>query len=120
MSNFCWRCDLRQFDLKKGVQLVDLQPIGPELAVKWADGAEHFISLEALRKACPCANCAGEMDVMGNMAKGPPPNYTTESFQVRRLNPVGGYAVQIVWQDNHDAGLYSLESLREIGDQSAG
>ena len=55
---------------------------------------------------------------MGNVAKGPPPKYTTESFQVRRLNPVGGYAVQIVWQDNHDAGLYSLESLREIGDQS--
>src|SRR5579862_7948774 len=33
----------------------DLQLIGTELAIKWADGRESFIPLETLRRACPCA-----------------------------------------------------------------
>ena len=32
------------------MRLVDLQPVGVELALKWEDGVEHFISLEALRR----------------------------------------------------------------------
>ena len=101
------------------MRLLDLQPIGTELALKWEDGVEHFISLEAVRRACPCASCAGEMDIMGNLAKGPESKLTEASFQVKRLQPVGGYAVQILWQDGHNAGLYSHEYLRSIGEKTA-
>src|SRR3989454_8949279 len=45
---------------------MDLQPIGDELAIKWDDGSESFISLEKLRRACPCAGCKGEADIMGD------------------------------------------------------
>ena len=31
---------------------------------------------------------------------------------ITALNPVGAYAVQIVWSDGHDTGIYSFESLR--------
>ena len=100
------------------MRLVDLQPVGVELALKWEDGVEHFISLEALRRACPCASCAGEMDIMGNLAKGPDAKLTDASFQIKLLHPVGGYAVQIHWQDGHGTGLYTHESLRSIGEKN--
>jgi DUF971 family protein len=32
--------------------------------------------------------------------------------QIRNLVPVGAYAVQIVWSDGHDTGIYSFETLR--------
>ena len=97
------------------MQLADIQPIGNELALKWDDGTEQFLPLDFLRRACPCAACAGETDVMGNVAKGPEVELTAPSFQIRRLNPVGGYAVQIFWQDGHSSGLYSHELLRALG-----
>lgn len=98
------------------MKLVDIQPIGNELAVRWDDGAEQFIGLETLRKACPCAGCAGETDVMGNVAKGPEVEMTPTSFQVQHLHPIGGYAVQVFWKDGHNSGLYSHELLHTLGD----
>ena len=50
---------------------LDMQQIGNELAVKWDDGTEDFILLEKLRRACPCAGCKGETDIMGNVYKIP-------------------------------------------------
>ena len=100
------------------MQLMDLQPIGMELALKWNDGAEHFVPLEALRRACPCASCAGETDVLGNVARGPKTKFSEASFQIKRFQPVGDYAVQIFWKDGHGTGLYSHELLRAMGESS--
>ena len=35
------------------MRLVDLQPIGSELALKWEDGAEHFISARSRSTGMP-------------------------------------------------------------------
>jgi DUF971 family protein len=96
------------------MKLVDLQPIGNELAIKWDDGREDFISLELLRRACPCAGCKGEMDILGNLYKNPERPYAANAFQLVRLNRVGGYAVLPVWADGHDTGIYSFEYLRRL------
>jgi DUF971 family protein len=92
----------------------DIQQIGTELAIKWEDGRENFISLENLRRACPCAGCAGERDVMGNLHKDPEQTFTAPSFQLRRMVNVGGYAVQPVWGDGHATGIYSFDYLQRI------
>jgi len=92
----------------------DLQHIGNELAIKWDDDTESFISLETLRRACPCAECKGEMDVMGNLYKGPEKTLTPAAFQLQRITLVGTYAVQPVWADGHSSGLYSFEYLRRV------
>ena len=47
----------------------DIQIISEEMAIKWENGDESFVSLAKLRKACPCAGCKGEMDVMGKLYK---------------------------------------------------
>jgi DUF971 family protein len=93
---------------------VDVQPIGNELAIKWDDGTESFISLENFRRACPCARCKGERDVMGNLYKGPEQQLGPVAFNLRGLAWVGTYAIQPTWADGHATGIYSFEYLREI------
>jgi DUF971 family protein len=92
----------------------DIQHIGAELAIKWSDGREDFIPLEALRRACPCAGCKGEMDIMGNVYKNPEKPYAPNSFQLVRMKSIGGYAVAPVWADGHDSGIYSFDYLRRL------
>ncbi|MEO8432022.1 MAG: DUF971 domain-containing protein [Acidobacteriota bacterium] len=88
--------------------------VGSELAIVWEDGSEDYIPLEALRRACPCAMCKGERDIMGNLYKGPDRPYTPQSFQALAHRRVGGYALQIDWADRHNDGIYSWDGLREI------
>lgn len=93
---------------------LDIQQIGHELAVKWSDGVEHFIPLEKLRRACPCAGCKGEVDILGNLYKSPEAPLTPQSFELTGFVNVGGYAIQPVWADRHNTGIYSFEYLRRV------
>jgi DUF971 family protein len=36
------------------------------------------------------------------------------TYRVAAIQLVGNYALQIVWDDNHDAGIYSWDYLRRI------
>ena len=95
-----------------------IQQIGKELAIVWADGREDYLSLETLRRNCPCAMCKGEMDLLGNVHKGPDRPYGLGAFLMHGWQKVGGYAIQIFWQDGHNDGLYSFEFLRKLGEQT--
>src|SRR5690242_4266587 len=97
------------------VRPLDFQQIGSELAIKWSDGSESFISLEKLRRSCPCAGCKGEVDIMGNVYKGPDRPLSSEAFRLIRIVPVGGYALQPFWADGHTTGLYSFDYLKRVG-----
>jgi DUF971 family protein len=105
------RSGLRHFT---AMRPVDMQPIGGELAIKWEDGSESYLRLEALRRACPCAGCQGEVDVLGRLHKGPEQTLSADSFRLAGLQTVGGYAVRPVWGDGHSAGLFTFEYLRRL------
>ena len=98
----------------------DIQQIGQELAIKWPDATESFISLEALRRACPCAGCKGEMDVMGNLYKGPERALTALAFELRGFTWVGTYGVQPLWGDGHNSGIYPFDYLQHIASAGQG
>ena len=91
----------------------NIQQIGNELAIAWNDGQESYFPLEMLRRACPCAACGGEPDVMGNIVR-PQVGYQPSSFQLLRFQPIGGYALQLSWADGHATGLYSFDYLRKL------
>lgn len=91
----------------------NIQLIGNELAVQWSDGGESYFSLERLRRACPCASCGGEPDVLGNIER-PDVNYTSGSFELIGWELIGGYALQPRWQDGHSTGLYSFQYLQRL------
>jgi len=92
---------------------VNIQQIGNELAIAWNDGTESYFELEMLRRACPCAACGGEPDVLGNVSR-PPVSYTDRSFQLIGFDLVGGYALQPRWADGHSSGIYSFTYLRRL------
>jgi DUF971 family protein len=95
---------------------VDIQQIGGELAVKWDDGGESFVALEKLRRACPCAGCQGEVDILGQLHKGPDKALPPAAFELRRVETVGGYAIQPVWGDGHSSGLFSFDYLKRVAE----
>jgi DUF971 family protein len=96
------------------MRIASVEPIGNELAIKWDDGAESFIRLELLRRHCPCAGCKGEVDIMGNLYKGPDKELGPSAFQVRQLEIVGGYGLKPIWADGHSTGIFSFDYLRRL------
>jgi DUF971 family protein len=86
------------------------------LVVQWNDGHRSTYTWKHLRDNCPCAGCRGEL--------GQPPDpfriLTPEELEPRpplapaALTPVGRYAYKITWNDGHDTGLYTLETLRSL------
>jgi len=91
----------------------NVQQIGDELAIAWNDSTESFLRLETLRRACPCAACGGEPDVLGDVSR-PQVMYTEKSFQLVGFDLVGGYALQPRWEDGHRSGIYSFTYLRRL------
>ena len=84
--------------------------------MRWDDQTECFVALELLRRRCPCASCAGETDILGNVYKGPKTTLGPTAFQLIRIGNVGGYALQPVWADGHSTGLFSFDYLRRLAD----
>ena len=95
------------------LELANAQLIGNELALSWSDGVESYLPLERLRRACPCASCGGEPDVLGNISR-PSVSYRGQSFELSRWDIVGGYAIQPTWGDGHCTGIYSFQYLRRL------
>ena len=95
----------------------NIQQIGNELGIVWNDGTESFLKLENLRRACPCAACGGEPDVLGNTSR-PHVSYSVKSFELSGFDLVGGYALQPRWADGHSTGIYSFTYLRRLGQAS--
>ena len=96
----------------------NIQAIGAELAIAWNDGTESYLPLEALRRACPCAACGGEPDVLGRVVR-PEVTYGPASFDLRGFPVVGGYALQPAWGDGHGTGLYTFPYLRRLASEAA-
>lgn len=85
------------------------------LRIKWLDSFESVISLKNLRKNCPCAECQGE-EVGGERLKLPVLQFNTKPgvYEIDSIEPVGNYALRIIWKDGHDTGIYSFEHLRAL------
>lgn len=96
--------------------LAEAQVVGNDLAIRWRDGRESYLRLETLRRHCPCALCQGEGTAT---ARYSPPRkaYVPESFLVRSLQRVGGYALQVVWADGHATGIYPYAYLLSLADE---
>jgi len=87
------------------------------LEIDWEDGHQSVFPLRGLRAACPCAECRGGHAGMG--APGSPgmldlPMVETRSAELVSMAHVGNYALQLVWKDGHDYGIYTWELLREM------
>ena len=93
-------------------KLRNIAVAGRELALAWGDGEESYLPFDDLRRGCPCSMCRSQREAPQDplrVVKAPARGEVT----IKTLVPVGAYAVQIVWSDGHDAGIYSFEALRK-------
>jgi DUF971 family protein len=84
------------------------------LKISWNDGHESTYPFAGLRAECPCAECKGGHEHMGQ----PPNPYAiretpNEGINIENIEAVGSYAIGIQWSDGHRAGIYAWEFLRE-------
>ena len=90
---------------------VELDETARRMRIRWDDGHLGEWSWLALRRACPCALCAGE----GNL----PGVVTLETFfdeqqtHMNELRWIGRYALAPIWADGHDTGLFTYTKLRQ-------
>jgi DUF971 family protein len=84
------------------------------LVIKWNDGRECRYSFAGLRAICPCVLCQGGHANMGRPAdKLLLQRAQDDALNLEAVTPVGSYAVQFVWNDGHDSGIYGWEYLYE-------
>jgi DUF971 family protein len=91
----------------------NIQAIGEEIAVAWADGKESYFPMAYLRANSPSAETRGEVDILGNRHGGHGP-MDFPGVTVTGWEFVGNYAVRFQFSDGHGTGLYSWDYLREL------
>lgn len=79
-----------------------------ELTVRFADGMNARLSAEFLRVHSPSAEVKGHSAGEGILVTG------KEAVNIASLEPVGLYAVRIVFDDGHNTGLYTWAALYEL------
>jgi len=81
------------------------------LEVAFDDGARYLLPFEYLRVFSPSAEVKGHGPGQEVLVTG------KQDVGIRAVEPVGQYAVKLVFDDGHDSGLYSWKYLRELGDR---
>lgn len=79
------------------------------LTVTFDNGESYVLAAELLRVASPSAEVQGHspeqrVTVPGKM-----------NVEITKMEPVGNYAVRIIFDDMHDTGLFSWDYLIELG-----
>ena len=80
------------------------------LTVTFDDGRSFALPAELLRVLSPSAEVQGHSEAQRVTVAG------KKNVSIVRLEPVGNYAVRIVFDDGHDTGLFVWEYLRELGE----
>lgn len=79
------------------------------VTVAYDNGTSHDLPAEYLRVETPSAERKGHgrRMVVGGKA----------GVLVNAIEPVGRYAVRIVFSDGHDSGLYPFDTLHSLGEE---
>lgn len=80
------------------------------LEVKFNDGSHFRYPAEFLRVESPSAEVQGHGGVDQKRIV-----YGKRNVGFKNLEPVGNYAIRIIFDDAHDSGIYSWRYLHEIG-----
>lgn len=78
------------------------------LHVVWGEGAADELSAEYLRVFSRSAEVRGHGDAERKIVGG------KRDVAISGVEPVGSYAIRIIFDDGHDSGLYSWDYLREL------
>jgi len=88
---------------------IKLQRKSRRIVVSFDDGSHFELPFEYLRVHSPSADVQGHGPGQEILQKG------KENVMVTEIEPVGHYAVRLIFDDGHDSGLYTWEHLYELG-----
>ena len=108
----------------KPLSVVSAMAIHPEhldlkrdeaLTVRWSDGKVSVYPVAYLRRMSPSADAQQTREqINANPLTVLPSSSGAGPLRAERIEPVGRYAVRIVFSDGHHTGLYTWPYLREI------
>lgn len=79
------------------------------LEIAFADGRSFRLPCEFLRVYSPSAEVRGHGPGQEVLQTG------KRDVEITRIEPVGNYAIQLVFSDGHDTGIYSWDLLYDYG-----
>jgi DUF971 family protein len=79
------------------------------LDVEFDDGSHYSMPVEYLRVYSPSAEVRGHGPGQEVLQVG------KRDVSVKAIEPIGMYAIKLVFSDGHDTGIYSWEYLRDLG-----
>jgi DUF971 family protein len=79
------------------------------LIIQYEDGSDFELSCEYLRVNSPSAEVKGHGPGQSVLQTG------KENVNIRAVEPVGNYAVKLVFDDGHDTGIYTWDYLYALG-----
>jgi DUF971 family protein len=88
---------------------VKLHQTSRVLELTFADGHAFRLSYEFLRVHSPSAEVRGHGPGQETLQLG------KHEVGIRSVDPIGNYAVRLVFDDGHDSGLYTWGYLYELG-----
>ena len=88
---------------------IRLQTKSRRLLIGFDDGFQFDLSFEYLRVSSPSAEVKGHGPGQETLQTG------KENVRVTAIEPVGHYAVRLIFDDDHDTGLYTWKYLYELG-----
>ena len=94
---------------KKRPTEIQLHQKSRMLEIEFDDGKRFNLPCEFLRVHSPSAEVAGHGPGQEVLQLG------KEDVGINAIEQVGNYAVQLVFDDNHDTGIFSWEYLYELG-----
>ncbi len=80
------------------------------LSIKWSDDTESNYIAAQLRRACPCASCKDEWTGEKILDE----KQISDDLTFTAMSIVGRYALNFVFSDNHDTGIFSFEYLNKL------
>jgi DUF971 family protein len=88
---------------------ITLHQVSRVLDVTFSDGQQFHLTCEYLRAFSPSAEVRGHGPGQEVLQVG------KKNVEIRAVEPVGTYAVKLVFSDGHDTGIYSWDYLYELG-----
>jgi DUF971 family protein len=79
------------------------------LAVTFDNGESFALPAEYLRVRSPSAEVQGHSPAERRVVPG------KRDVQILEVQPIGNYAVRLVFDDMHSTGIFSWDYLRELG-----
>jgi DUF971 family protein len=88
---------------------INFHKVSRVLELAFNDGTRFKLPAEYLRVYSPSAEVQGHGPGQEVLQIG------KEDVNISRLEPVGHYAIQLIFDDNHDSGIYSWDYLYQLG-----